>query len=673
MSWKDRKRNGAAAGFISLDFKAIERVMAELGEWAPSHIDAPVRFSSVKQQEGTSEARQVANIESIIQKYWPGIKPNWLRDLATSAFKYSAKTGLPHCLDEDKELGKYVARARRGGVPAGTLMIVDNLDRFSRAKIDDSFDAGMTLLRHGITILVLHPRPLLLRPEDRNNPEKRDAFESELNRAHNESATRSKYVLSSVEERIKAALAGEQVSFGGYVPNWVQWNTQLERYVPNEKLFPIIERICNEAARHKVLFQIIQDLNDEHQPTLQNAKCWQPCTLYDVLRNEALLGTLIIKGVRIENYLPPVIKDKSKWDAIQARLGIKQKKGGGGKANSLIQSLFPGRVFCYHCGLPMRSSSHPGYFESRIYICTGHRDHCTKTGTVCDQTRNIMIKAIELDLFGMILTKLPSEILDPNRDVERRAQQTEIQAQIGRLEKQLRKAEQYHIENDDESRDAELKKRADDINAEIKGLRARIAELAAEIGPETAWADVVKILTGQKPGTLKEVKEAVALLQAQLSDQEKRRKLIGPLKMVVAGIEIDMRCSTLGRLDPAGEMLARYRVTLVGGAVLDWSDITILYKDLVRANFAAAVTEDRELRRLARWKATRAAKPSTPEQEQRRFEAISKALRTPERRAAMRDRMLRRWENVRKEKELLKKDAQQQTTLPPRAEGNPSK
>lgn len=41
--------------------------MAELLEWIPRFIDAPVRYSSEKQEDGTSEARQVGNISEFIK------------------------------------------------------------------------------------------------------------------------------------------------------------------------------------------------------------------------------------------------------------------------------------------------------------------------------------------------------------------------------------------------------------------------------------------------------------------------------------------------------------------------------------------------------------------------------------------------------------------------------
>ena len=214
MSWKDRRRSGNAAGLIALNWEAIDRAVAETLRLETKIHRCSDWYSSEKQEEGTSEARQVGNIEAFIKRLWPDIIPRWLKDLCTSGYKYSAKTGLPHCLDEDKELGRYIAQAKRGEIPAGTIVIVDNFDRFSRAEIDDSFEAAMTLLRNGITLLFLHPKPLLMRPEDRNSAEKRDILTGELNRAHGESATRSGYVKGSVVERIAVAMAGEQINFG---------------------------------------------------------------------------------------------------------------------------------------------------------------------------------------------------------------------------------------------------------------------------------------------------------------------------------------------------------------------------------------------------------------------------------------------------------------------------
>ena len=636
MSWKDRRKGGNASGLITLNWEAIDRAVAELRDWKPKYIDAPVRYSSEKQAEGTSEARQVGNIEVFIKRLWSDLIPRWLKDLATSGYKYSAKTGLPHCLDEDKALGRYIAQAKRGEIPADTIVIVDNFDRFSRAEIDDSFEAAMTLLRNGITMLFLHPKPLLMRPEDRNNAEKRDILSGELNRAHGESATRSRYIKGSVVLRIAAAMAGEQINFGGLAPNYYRWDEEKEMYVPDETFFPIVQRAAIAVSENKVLFQIVRDLNDEHAPRLRNGNSWLPSTLYKLLHSESLLGTLTINGQKIPNYFNPPVVTEEQWGLIQARISSDQPAGGGTKADADIRNLFPCRVYCVHCRMPMVSVGGSS-FEGRSYICRGHRGHVTETEHICDQPRRVLGKAMELDFFGRIITKLPTEFIE-RPDASRRKEQAELQVEIAKLEKQLRKAEGHHTDNDDETRDAELKARVEEYKSQIKPKRKCLGDLAselrAEVGSEKAMADIVKRLVGDEAGALKSMDEVVILLQKQLADQALRRSLIGPLKMMVARIDVDVRTSTRNSVDEDSERMARYRVQLVGGALIEWSDVTILCQDLIKANFAASMTEDRKQRQKASLIANGKANPLTPAQKKRHIDAVIKFANTPGERAA---------------------------------------
>ena len=381
----------------------------------------------------------------------------------------------------------------------------------------------------------------------------------------------------------------------------------------------------------------MSDLNAEHAPRLRDAKRWMSCSFYKLLRSECLLGTFTINQQKIPNFFNPPVVTPEQWALIQARLSSVQPPVGGSRADADVRNLFPGRVSCVHCKILMKTSASAS-FDGRLYFCRGHRENATETDHVCDQTRGILVKAIELDFFGRLITKLPSELTE-SRDGLHRTEQAELQVEIAKFEKRLCKAEGHHTDNDDESRDAELKARIEEIKSQIKPKRKRLGELAnelrAEAGCEKAMADVVRRLAGDEAGALKSMAEVVIMLLKQLDDQALRRSLIGPLKMMVARIDVDMRTSTRSRLDEDGEVVARYRVQLVGGAFIEWSDVTLLYRDLLKANQAASRTEDRARRQKATLIATRKANPLTPEQRKRHRDAMIKLSNTPARRAVL--------------------------------------
>jgi hypothetical protein len=95
---------------------------------------------------------------------------------------------------------------------------------------------------------------------------------------------------------------------------------------------------------------------------------------------------------------------------------------------------------------------------------------------VCERTRTILVKAIELDLFTRLIKKLPSEVVESFRTSQRH-EEAELQVEIAKLQKHLSKAEGHHRENEDEARDPELKAVINGIKARIKPKQARLSHI----------------------------------------------------------------------------------------------------------------------------------------------------------------------------------------------------
>ncbi|NKX37809.1 recombinase family protein, partial [Rhodobacteraceae bacterium R_SAG4] len=51
--------------------------------------------------------------------------------------------------------GRFLAAIETGQVPAGSILIVESLDRLSRAKVTEAFTQLVGLLKHGIKIVTL--------------------------------------------------------------------------------------------------------------------------------------------------------------------------------------------------------------------------------------------------------------------------------------------------------------------------------------------------------------------------------------------------------------------------------------------------------------------------------------------------------------------------------------
>lgn len=107
---------------VDLDLPAIEKILIQMGAFRPKRIDAPVRFSSAPQGEGTPEARQVSNIETICRGIIPEAPIRWLKELKEdgvtmkheSAFNY--RRGSAPIFDQENAIGPYIKAASAGGL-----------------------------------------------------------------------------------------------------------------------------------------------------------------------------------------------------------------------------------------------------------------------------------------------------------------------------------------------------------------------------------------------------------------------------------------------------------------------------------------------------------------------------------------------------------------------------
>jgi DNA invertase Pin-like site-specific DNA recombinase len=277
-----------------------------------------VRSSGHSQNQGSSESRQLAGILAVCNRYqWPS--PTWIVLRGVSDRK-QGENGTPRSLDPNKSvLGMFIAAAKTGKVPAGTILMADNRDRFSRVNPAAAEHALMTLLRNGVSVLFLSTR-MFLEPGDKDNVMKRSCVMIELSRANREGNTKSKYVRDGITNQIRKARAGQRVNFGGKIPRWIKWDANAKDYKPNGQKWTTVCRIVKEALEHKIWGQIVRTLNADKVPCLAGGKAWKHTSVYRLLRSPALRGDFVIRNETLKGYSPAVVTSESQWHLLQARL-----------------------------------------------------------------------------------------------------------------------------------------------------------------------------------------------------------------------------------------------------------------------------------------------------------------------------------------------------------------
>jgi DNA invertase Pin-like site-specific DNA recombinase len=109
-----------------------------------------VRFSDRRQMAGDSVRRQLKLTEDYCERKGLFLDDSLhLRDEGVSGYRgKNADVG---------RLSRFLAEVKAKRIPAGSTLIVENLDRISRDEIDEALPLFMGILKAGITVATVNP------------------------------------------------------------------------------------------------------------------------------------------------------------------------------------------------------------------------------------------------------------------------------------------------------------------------------------------------------------------------------------------------------------------------------------------------------------------------------------------------------------------------------------
>lgn len=307
------------------------------------------RVSRLIQVDGDGLRRQKDSFDEAQERYGVTIaNEHQMIDMGLSAYKGKNL--------ESGALGVLLKEAQAGKFPAETILFVEDLDRLSRASIEDALQLLLAIIKTGLIVVTTIDWQEYQTGKMTLQTLMRSIMKMEL--AHEESAKKEYRTKKSYAERYAKAKES------GVLPvqcmtGWLTKDPVTKKAVfHSEQRRAIVQRMCDMSLAGCGYPKIAITLNKAKDEPFTKAKRksaanhWTVAALENILKSPALYGDYHMKdGTIIEGCFPPVIT-KDEFNRIQAGMASRLKVGRGRKGPA-YSNLFGGIAKCQRCGGPM--------------------------------------------------------------------------------------------------------------------------------------------------------------------------------------------------------------------------------------------------------------------------------------------------------------------------------
>lgn len=308
-----------------------------------------IRFSTPEQLKGDSLRRQLELSKEYAAENNLELDTTLkLRDLGLSAYH---KTNV-----EKGALGGFLQAIKDGRIKPGSYLLVESLDRLSRATVLDALSQFQEIIRAGIIIVTLTDG--VTYSEEAINSNFANLLYSLviMSRAHEESLIKSKR-LTAVWE--KKRLDAKNKIITSICPSWLKVNEG--KFEVIEEKAEVLRNVFYMVRSGYGLHMIERVLNSTGIKPFGRGKQWHRSYLIKLIRGRAVLGEhqpMTGKGSErrpngppLIDYYPAIITEEDYYAAHSA-LDVRTLKGG--RKGQGIANVFSGLCKCGYCGGTMR-------------------------------------------------------------------------------------------------------------------------------------------------------------------------------------------------------------------------------------------------------------------------------------------------------------------------------
>lgn len=332
-----------------------------------------LRFSNPEQSKGDSVRRQTEAAEAFALSH--GLELDY-----SLRFEDRGVSGFSGANIRQGALGQFLRAVDDGLVESGSYLLVENLDRMSRANPWEAMPIFQQIINAGINIVTLQDQRIWSREVLRDQPYR--IFESLLVmiRANEESATKSRRVSQAwAKKRELAASTSQPIT--KIAPAWLRVTEDRAGFEVIAERADLIRRIFQRRLDGHGCTAIAASLNREGVPPLGRAKFWHATYIQKIISNPAAIGTYSphshsradgqqkrIPLEQIENYFPAIIPESVFSDVQALRAGSVHVTRAGTKRP--IASIFAGLAECPICGSTMLRVAKGAKSGPPKFVCT---------------------------------------------------------------------------------------------------------------------------------------------------------------------------------------------------------------------------------------------------------------------------------------------------------------
>ena len=237
-----------------------------------------IRFSTADQIKGDSQRRQTeqaaawckANDVELVESY---------HDLGVSAFRgKNAAQG---------SLGAFLSLVNTGRIPHGSFLLVESLDRLSRAEIMTAFDQFRAIIKAGVCIVTVSDGHIYT--ADKLNSNFTDLLISltVMSRAHEESKIKSQRISAAWVSKRRAASSTPMTA---RCVAWCKLAADRKRFELIPERAAIVREIFERAAKGHGTYSTAKELRRRNVPCFGKSSTWHVSYIKKILCNRSCIG-----------------------------------------------------------------------------------------------------------------------------------------------------------------------------------------------------------------------------------------------------------------------------------------------------------------------------------------------------------------------------------------------